>query len=273
MTTTRIRAAIATSGRMLLLSLSATASAYAVSPAAAVAGPIASVEDGRLRGELDRTSGVRIFRGVPFAAPPVADLRWAGPQREPAWRGIRDATKFASRCMQRPLFSDMQFRSPGISEDCLYLNVWMPPRKARAPKRGYPVLLYYYGGGFDAGDSSEKRYDGASLARRGIVVVTANYRLDVFGWLAHPELTATSPHRSSGNYGLLDQIAAIKWVRRNIAAFEGNPRHITIGGEFGGIHVRQRTDGIATFTWAHLRRDRRKRGSDAEVVADTKRGG
>jgi para-nitrobenzyl esterase len=120
------------------------------------------------------------------------------------------------------------------SEDCLYLNVWAPSRDAGVSRMKRPVLLYIYGGGFLAGDSSEKRYDGAAFARQGIVVVTVNYRLGVFGFLAHPELTASSPHRASGNYGLLDQAAALAWVRRNIAAFGGDPRRITIGGESAG---------------------------------------
>lgn len=219
---------------ILFAALLGVASIFPVSAASASAAPTALVQEGRLRGSVDPSSGVQIFRGVPFAAPPLGELRWAEPQRRAGWKGIRDATKFAPRCMQRPIFSDMQFRSPGTSEDCLYLNLWLPPRSVRVPKAGFPVLLYLYGGGFDAGDSSEKRYDGAALARRGIVVVTANYRLDVFGWLAHPELTAASAHYSSGNYGLLDQIAALQWVRRNIAAFRGNARHVTVGGESAG---------------------------------------
>jgi para-nitrobenzyl esterase len=128
----------------------------------------------------------------------------------------------------------MMFRSPAPSEDCLYLNVWTPAKLDGSQRRKLPVLMYIYGGGFMAGDSSEKRYDGAALASRGIVVVTANYRLGVFGFLAHPELTAGSPHHASGNYGLLDQVAALAWVKRNIAAFGGDPKHITIGGESAG---------------------------------------
>jgi para-nitrobenzyl esterase len=136
--------------------------------------------------------------------------------------------------MQQPLFSDMMFRSPAPSEDCLYLNVWTPAKLDGAQLRKLPVLVYIYGGGFMAGDSSEKRYDGAALARRGIVVVTVNYRLGVFGFFSHPELTASSPHHASGNYGLLDQAAALKWVKRNISAFGGDPNHITIAGESAG---------------------------------------
>ena len=133
--------------------------------------------------------------------------------------------------MQLPIFSDMVFRSDGMSEDCLYLNVWTP---ARSAGRLLPVLVYFYGGGFVGGDGSELRYDGESLARKGIVVVTTNYRLGVFGFLAHPELTRESPHHASGNYALLDQAAALSWVRRNIAAFGGDPHRVTIGGESAG---------------------------------------
>jgi para-nitrobenzyl esterase len=201
----------------------------------AAGGPIVTVESGKLKGVAETgATPIRIFRGIPFASPPVADLRWREPQPVVPWSGVRQATEFGSRCMQQPLFSDMMFRSPPPSEDCLYLNVWTPAKLDRTPHQRLPVLVYIYGGGFLAGDSSEKRYDGAALARRGIVVVTVNYRLGVFGFFAHPELTASSPHHASGNYGLLDQVAALDWVRRNIGAFGGNPRHITIGGESAG---------------------------------------
>ena len=133
--------------------------------------------------------------------------------------------------MQRPIFSDMMFRSNGVSEDCLYLNVWTPARSA-ADK--LPVLVYFYGGGLMAGDGSEFRYDGESMARRGIVAITVNYRLSVFGFFAHPELTKESPHHASGNYGLLDQYAALRWVQKNIAAFGGDPTRVTIAGESAG---------------------------------------
>ncbi len=176
-------------------------------------------------------SGVHAFRGIPFAAPPTGALRWRPPQPVRPWRGVRAATRFGPRCMQLPIFGDMVFRSDGMSEDCLDLNVWAPPRAAG---RKLPVLLYFFGGGFLAGDGSEYRYDGESLARRGIVVVTANYRLGAFGFLALPALTAESPRHASGNYGLLDQVAALRWVRANIAAFGGDPSRITIGGESAG---------------------------------------
>lgn len=184
-------------------------------------------------GILEGTSnaGIRVFKGIPFAAPPVGDLRWRPPQPPGNWSGVRKADKFGPRAMQRPIFGDMNFRSDGMSEDCLYLNVWTP---ATSSREKLPVLVYFYGGGFVAGDGSEPRYDGESMARKGIVAVTVNYRLGVFGFFAHPELTQESPQRASGNYGLLDQHAALEWVRQNIAAFGGNPKRVTIAGESAG---------------------------------------
>ena len=176
-------------------------------------------------------SGVRAFRGIPFAAPPVGDLRWRPPQPVKDWRGARQALRFGPRCVQHPIFGDMNFRSDGMSEDCLYLNVWTP---AKSDGERLPVLVYFYGGGFVTGDGSEPRYDGESMARRGLVTVTLNYRLGVFGFLAHPELSRESSHGASGNYGLMDQAAALRWVSRNIAAFGGDPRRVTIAGESAG---------------------------------------
>ena len=188
------------------------------------------VSGGSVRGFV-AGSGVRTFRGIPFAAPPEGAGRWRPPQPVVRWQGVRDGTRFGPRCMQLPVFGDMIFRSNGMGEDCLYLNVWTPPR---ATKVRLPVLVYFYGGGFIAGDGSELRYDGESLAGHGIVVVTVNYRLGVFGFLAHPELTRESPHQASGNYGLLDQVAALRWVHDNIAAFGGDPKRVTIAGESAG---------------------------------------
>jgi para-nitrobenzyl esterase len=210
----------------------AALSAVAAATVAPAAPPVAVTDAGAVQGSI--SDGVTSWKGIPFAAPPVGDLRWREPQPVARWSGIRQATEFGPRCMQQPLFPDMQFRSPVPSEDCLYLNVWTPAELGGSPKRKLPVLVYIYGGGFLAGDSSEKRYDGAALARRGIVVVTVNYRLGVFGFFSHPELTAESPHRASGNYGLLDQAAALAWVKRNIAAFGGDSNHVTIGGESAG---------------------------------------
>ncbi|PJF46028.1 MAG: carboxylesterase, partial [Candidatus Thermofonsia Clade 3 bacterium] len=149
----------------------------------------------------------------------------------PRWSGVRQALHFGPRAMQLPVFGDMNFRSDGMSEDCLYLNVWTPEP---FPAARLPVLVYFYGGGFIAGDGSEPRYDGTQMARRGIVAVTVNYRLNIFGFFAHPELSAESPQHSSGNYGLLDQHAALCWVHENIAAFGGDPDRVTIAGESAG---------------------------------------
>lgn len=186
-----------------------------------------------LNGTLEGTneSGLHVFRGVPYAAPPVGEFRWREPQPVKNWTGVRKADKFGPRAMQLPVFGDMNFRSNGVDEDCLYLNIWSP---STTGKDKLPVLVYFYGGGFMAGDGSEPRYDGESMARRGIVAITVNYRLGVFGFLSHPELTKESPYHGSGNYGLLDQSAALQWVQKNIAAFGGDPKRITIAGESAG---------------------------------------
>jgi para-nitrobenzyl esterase len=174
--------------------------------------------------------GVRSFKGIPFAAAPVGDLRWKEPQPVKNWTDARNADQFGPRCMQRS-GGDYWFRSNGMSEDCLYLNVWTP---AKPGSGRLPVLVYIFGGGFQNGDGSEYRYDGESMARKGIVVVTVNYRLGIFGFFSHPDLTKESPHHASGNYGMLDQVAALEWVQKNIAAFGGDPKHVTVGGESAG---------------------------------------
>jgi len=191
--------------------------------------PRVKIANGTLEGVNE--SGIKTFKGVPFAAPPVGDLRWKEPQPVKDWTGVRKADKFGPRAMQLPVFGDMNFRSDGMNEDCLYLNVWTP---SKTGSEKLPVLVYFYGGGFMAGDGSELRYDGESMARRGLVSVTVNYRLGIFGFLSHPELTKESPHHASGNYGLLDQSAALQWVQKNIAAFGGDPKKITIAGESAG---------------------------------------
>jgi para-nitrobenzyl esterase len=187
--------------------------------------------NGLLEGTLEADTGIRSFKGIPFAAPPIGELRWKPPQPVAGWDGVRSANMFGPRAMQLPVFGDMNFRSDGMSEDCLYLNVWTP---AASGDERLPVLVYFYGGGNVAGDGSEPRYDGARLAQAGIVVVTSNYRLNVFGFFAHPELTVESPQHASGNYGYLDQAAALHWLRQNIAAFGGDPARITIAGESAG---------------------------------------
>lgn len=204
--------------------------AIAWAPVAHSQTTLVKTSNGELEGTLE-TSGVRSFKGIPYAQPPIGHLRFCDPQPVKSWKGIRKATAFGPRAMQLPIYSDMQFRSNGMSEDCLYLNVWTA---AKSASERLPVLVYFYGGGFMAGDGSEYRYDGESLARRGLVTVTVNYRLGVFGFLAHPDLTKESPHHASGNYGLMDQHAALLWVQKNIAAFGGDPTRVTIGGESAG---------------------------------------
>lgn len=186
--------------------------------------------NGMVEGVLEG-SGIRSFKGIPYAAPPVGDLRWREPQPAKDWVSVLKADHFGPRAMQTNIFGDMNFRSDGMSENCLYLNVWAPRLKV---KMLLPVLVYFYGGGFVAGDGSEPRYDGESMATKGIVALTVNYRLGLFGFFAHPELTKESPHHASGNQGLLDQAAALQWVKKNIAAFGGDPNRITIAGESAG---------------------------------------
>jgi para-nitrobenzyl esterase len=208
---------------LLLLS----SSLFALSAQAA---PRATTATGVAEG-VTEASGVTSYKGIPYAAAPVGKLRWAEPKPAAKWKGVRKADHFGARCMQLPLFSDMVFRSDGVSEDCLFLNVWTP---AKSKKEKLPVLVYFYGGGFAAGDGSEPRYDGESMAAKGIVTLTVNYRLNVFGFLAHPELSKESKHHASGNYGLMDQAAALAWVKKNIAAFGGDPSRVTIAGESAG---------------------------------------
>ena len=186
--------------------------------------------NGRVRG-LTLASGVTRFAGIPFAAPPVGPLRWKPPQPAASWSGVRQVVRFADQCMQARPFSDMVFRNDGTSEDCLYLNVWTT---APTTAQRMPVLVYFFGGGFIAGDGSEPRYDGEAIARRGVVVVTLSYRLGLFGFFSHPALAQESAKHASGNYGLMDQTAALRWVRANIAAFGGDPGRVTIAGESAG---------------------------------------
>lgn len=190
-----------------------------------------NVEQGTIEGEFDVRSNIQSFKGIPFAKPPVGDLRWKAPQAPERWSGVRQTKKFGPRAVQPALFGDMGFRSDGMSEDCLYLNVWSP---AKSNDEKLPVLVYFYGGGFAAGDGSEYRYDGENMAKKGIVTVTVNYRLNIFGFFSHPELSKETTYKGSGNYGLLDQNAALKWVQANIAKFGGDPKRVTIAGESAG---------------------------------------
>ncbi len=195
------------------------------------AADLVNTDAGTLEGLGRQRSGVREFRGIPFAQPPVGALRWTEPRPVSKWEGVRKADAFGPRCMQQALFGDMGFRSDGMSENCLYLNVWTPAKPDGAK---LPVMVYFFGGGFVAGDGSEPRYDGESLATKGIVTVTVNYRLGVFGFFAHSALSKESPHHVSGNYALLDQNAALQWVHRNISTFGGDPAKVTIAGESAG---------------------------------------
>ena len=188
-------------------------------------------ESGAVEGTTSTDGKVQIFKGIPFAAPPVGPLRWKEPQPITAWQGVRKAAEFGPRCMQGNVFGDMVFHDGGPSEDCLYLNVWTPKASASAK---LPVMVWIYGGGFQAGATSEGRQDGENLAHKGVVVVSMNYRLGIFGFFSHPELTKESPHHASGNYGLLDQAAALEWVHKNIAEFGGDPNNVTIFGESAG---------------------------------------
>ncbi len=189
------------------------------------------IDSGEVEGAFANGQQVRAFKGIPFAAPPVGDLRWKAPQAEAAWKGVRKAKDFGSHCIQSGSYPDMVFHDPGPSEDCLTLNVWTP---ANAKTGSLPVMVWIYGGGFSTGGTSESRQDGQFLAARDVVVVSMNYRLGIFGFFNHPELTMESPFHASGNYGLLDQAAALAWVHRNIAAFGGDPNNVTIFGESAG---------------------------------------
>lgn len=176
-------------------------------------------------------SGIKVFKGVPFAAPPVGNLRWKAPQPAKHWDGVREAKEYGPNPMQEPLFGDMNFGTKVNSEDCLYLNIWTP---TKTMKEHLPVLIYFNGGGLMAGSGSEARYAGDAMARKGIISITANYREGIFGFFAHPQLSKETTYKGSGNYGFMDQVAAIKWVKDNIEAFGGDPNRITIVGESAG---------------------------------------
>ncbi len=195
----------------------------------ATSGPQVKTGAGVVEGKED--GSVRAFLGIPYAASPVGDLRWKPPAPVAKWAGVRAATKFGPHCMQGNVFGDMTFRDSGGSEDCLSLNVWVP---AKPSVSKLPVMVWIYGGGFVAGATSEGRQDGTHLAQQGVVVVSMNYRLGVFGFFVHPELAKESGRNSAGNYGLLDQVAALQWVHDNIAAFGGDPGNVTIFGESAG---------------------------------------
>jgi para-nitrobenzyl esterase len=215
--------------------------------------PVA-VTGGEIRGTVSATeSGIMAFRGIPFAAPPVGDLRWQPPEPVVPWEGVRDASEAGAICVQSGGQDLHQ------SEDCLFLNVWAPREIGDEP---LPVLYWIHGGGYTGGSGSTQIYDGTRLAAEGAVVVTINYRLNVFGFMAHPALSAESPHGASGNYGLMDMVAGLEWVRDNIATFGGDPDRVTIFGESAGagavmsVMVMPQSGGlfhraIAQSNWIH----------------------
>ena len=192
-----------------------------------------SIESGLVEGHPGAHPDVTVFKGIPYAAPPIGDLRWKAPQAAPHWPGVKDTAVFGPSCMQTAYPEGSLYRSElgPISEDCLTLNVWTTAKRGTEK---HPVMVWIHGGALTRGSGAVSWYDGEALAHKGAVIVTINYRLGAFGFFSHPELTAESPHHSSGNYGLLDQVAALEWVKRNIAAFGGDPANVTIFGESAG---------------------------------------
>lgn len=204
----------------LLLGAACTTAPQPVDPT------LVKTESGLLRGE--QSDGIRMFRGVPYAAAPVGEARWRAPAPMPAWPGERLATAYGADCWQNRMPGDLGASALPMSEDCLFLNIWAPNDSAE----GLPVMVWIHGGGFVGGSAAAAIHDGSALAQRGVVVVTLNYRLGRFGFFAHPELTGEAA--ATGNWGLMDQIAALNWVKRNIAAFGGDPARVTIFGESAG---------------------------------------
>ncbi len=196
-----------------------------------------TTQNGKVAGEINDDSTVVAFKGIPYAAPPVGDLRWKDPQPVKNWEGVKECKTFSASAMQRtPAPFSMwtsEFIAPAkpLSEDCLYLNVWTG---ATSAKDSLPVIVFIHGGAFTSGSGSVPIYDGTNMAKKGVIFVTINYRVGIFGFFSYPELSKESPHHSSGNYGLLDQIAALKWVKNNIGAFGGNPNNVTIAGQSAG---------------------------------------
>src|SRR4029453_9296584 len=207
----------------------AGATALTVAFGAALAAAPVKTEGGLVSGVV--ADGVQSWKGIPFAAPPIGDLRWRAPRPAAPWTGVKEARAYANDCMQLPFPSDAAPLGTPPAEDCLYLNVWAPEKPA-APK--LPVMVWIHGRGFVNGGGSPAVYDGSEFARRGIVFVSFNYRLGRFGFFAHPGLTKESPDGPLGNYGYLDQIAALQWVQRNIAAFGGDSKEVTLFGESAG---------------------------------------
>jgi para-nitrobenzyl esterase len=200
---------------------------------------IVQTDAGKISGAISEDKGVHIFKGIPFAAPPVGELRWKAPQPVTPWAGIKECTEFAKSPIQgKPnefgvYTREFLIKDEPLSEDCLYLNVWTGA-KTSAEKR--PVMVWIYGGGFVSGGTNVPIYDGEALAKKGIILVSITYRVGILGFFAHPELTKESPNHASGNYGLMDMLAALKWVKTNIAAFGGDPANVTIAGQSAGSY-------------------------------------
>ena len=225
-----VRPFIAAGLGALMTALGACATTGAPAPnASAPAAPTVAVDGSTLAGRVDASTKVQVFEGIAYAAPPVGDLRWRPPQPAPRLPFFFRADRLGHNCMQHQPYGDIDPFAAGVSEDCLYLNIYTP-----STRESHPVMVWIHGGGFFAGFGGEERHNGAVLARKGVVVVTINYRLGPFGFLAHPALAADSPQHASGNYGLLDQIAALQWLQKYIVRFGGDPSRITIFGESAG---------------------------------------
>jgi para-nitrobenzyl esterase len=225
----------------LLPLASACSAVTAPSAMPALPGPTSSVqiESGAIEGVPGEAPGVLVFKGIPYAAPPVGPLRWRPPQPPRAWSGVRSGATFSKSCVQElrrsllPWTEEYMLRND-VDEDCLALNIWVPASAVGNPRERLPVFVYLHGGAFSSGSGEVLVYDGEGLAKKGVIVVTLNYRLGLFGFFCHPELRQESPQQACGNYGLLDQLSALGWVQRNIAAFGGDPANITLGGQSAG---------------------------------------
>jgi para-nitrobenzyl esterase len=213
-----------------LLALMAFVAIHAHAETPVTSQPLA-VDGGLISAAPAGAQGVRIFRGIPYAAAPVGERRWRAPASVDSWSGVRASDRFGAACAQVDMFAGAGLSRETQSEDCLYLNIWTP---ASAPAERLPVFVWIHGGAYVVGSGGDPRIDGSTLAAQGVVVVTFNYRIGVFGFLAHPDLTHEVPQRASGNYGLLDQVAALQWVQRNIATFGGDPTRVAIGGNSAG---------------------------------------
>jgi para-nitrobenzyl esterase len=203
-------------------------------PLVAASNDPVKTESGSVSGVAGNSPSVRIYKGIPYAAPPVGDLRWKAPKAAATWTGVKKADSYGTSCMQAPYPENSPYSSENsakIGEDCLYLNVWTAAKSAREKR---PVMVWIHGGALTRGSGSTPNYDGEHLAEKGVIVVTINYRLGVFGFFAHPELTKESDRNASGNYGFMDQIAALEWVQKNIVNFGGDPKRVTIFGESAG---------------------------------------